>query len=177
MGTQGDIYVVFGVELPAEVVYERAFEENPVIYQVGSAYFCDDEDFLNGAEGVLENLAFEGVQYAGIQATGYGALDPSKQKLSVRPLGHSGQYSGNMGARHFHPGWGGSTTVGKQGLALVGYAVSQASYMNKSSPVAPMDQILAVTPKLIAEIKETLGVDVKESELGLHLMFDWLQGY
>lgn len=179
MGTQGEIFVVYGVELPAKVVYEASYEENPVIYQVGESYFCDDEDFLNGAEGVLENLAFDGVQHAGIQSSGYGALDPNNQKLSVRPNGHSGEFGGNMGARHFveRNDFTSESHVGGQGKALVGYAVSNASYMNRYESVAPMDKIKEVGPKLIAEIKEKLGVDVEESQLGLHLVFDWLQGY
>lgn len=174
MGTQGEIYVVYGVEVPATVIWEKAPEENPVIYKVGDRAFCDDEDFINGDEAVLDKIAFEGLHYAGIQSKGYGALDPSKQELSVFIKGHSGEFSGNMGARHFCDGFGAS--VGKTGKALVGYAVSNASYMNSSEPVASLDKIEAVSQKLVTDINEKLGLEIKVSELGLHLVFDWLQG-
>jgi hypothetical protein len=177
MGTQGEIYVVYGLKVEASVYWEKENERNPVIYQVGDKGFCDDEDFINSDDGVLDKLALGGIHYAGIRHNGYGALDPMKQELSVRILGHSGEYGGNMGARHFHKEVGNKSSIGKRGKALVGYAVSNASYMNGAEPVAPMDDIKAAAPKLIAEIKEKLGLDVDESQLGLHLVFDWLQGY
>lgn len=166
MGTQGEIYVVYGLNVDAEFISAPNGKEcNPVLYKVGSRAFCDDEDLINGAEAILDKLAYDGLHYMGIHSKGYGALDPDKQELSVRVLGHSGEHSGNMGSRHF------------DGKALVGYAVSNASYMNGAEPVASIEKIQAVTPRLIADIEEKLGLIVRESDLGLHLVFDWLQGY
>ena len=166
MGSQGEIYVVYGLQVEAKVLYERGENKNPVVYGINGRAFTDDEDRLP----VLERLTHLEVSYAGIYSKGYGALDPMVQQLSVRPLGHSGVHGGNMGSRHFSDGSG----VGK---ALVGYAVSNVAYWNTSEPCASMDDIKASGPKLIAEIKEKLDLDVDETQLGLHLVFDWLQGY
>ena len=172
MGTQGEIYVVYGLQVEAKVLYARGGYRNPVVYGVNGRAFSDDED----KTPVLERLTHLSMGYAGIQTNGYGALDPAEQELSVRPMGHSGEHGGNMGARHFVEGHHANQT-GEAGKALVGYAVCNASYWNSAEPCASMEQIKAVAPKLIADISKKLGLDVKESDLGLHLMFDWLQGY
>ena len=171
MGTQGEIYVVYGLEVDATVLYEPGEDQNPVVYGINGRAFCDDEDELP----VLDRMVHTEVKYAGISSCGYGALDLKKAELSVRPLGHSGEHCGDMGARHFGDGLG--NKIGKKGKALVGYAVCNESYMGKSSALPAMNQIVTLNDKLIAEIKEKLGLDIDPSELGLHLMFDWLQGY
>jgi len=172
MGTQGEIYIVYGLEVEATVLYARGEDRNPVVYGINGRAFTDDEDKLP----VLERLTHLQVSYAGIQSSGYGALDPAEQTLSVRPLGHSGEFGGGMAARHFIRDCDRGDQTGKKGKALVGYAVCNASYVNGSEACAPIKQIQEEAPRLIADIKETLGLDVEESQLGLHLVFDWLQG-
>ena len=170
MGTQGEIYVVYGLEVEATVLYEPGEDQNPVVYGVNDRAYCDDD---MAEIPVLDRMVHGEMRMSGI--AGYGTADPDKVELSVRPLGHSGRHGGDMGARHFGEGLG--TKIGKKGKALVGYAICNESYMSSSSALPAMDQIVTLNDKLIAEIKEKLGLDIDPSELGLHLMFDWLQGY
>ena len=165
MGTQGEMYVVYGVTVPAEVLWEKGHDQNPVIYKVGNKAYCDDDEVVDGDEFILDKLAYEGMKHAGVGVKGYGELDLDEQELCVRVLGHSGKHGGDMGSRHF------------ESKALVGYPVCNAAYWNSAEPCPPMDKIKAIGPRLIADIKETLGLEIQESELRLHLLFDWLQGY
>jgi hypothetical protein len=48
--------------------------------------------------------------------------------------------------------------------------------MDRSSPLPPMDDIKALAPKLVAEIKKKLGLDINPDQLRLHLLFDSLNG-
>jgi len=44
MGTQGEIYVVYGLQVEAKVLYARGGYRNPVVYGVNGRAFSDDED-------------------------------------------------------------------------------------------------------------------------------------
>lgn len=155
MGCQGEIYVVYGVEVDAKV--ERQVDENrgrdpEVLYSINGHMLYDDNigDFAEDTEF-----------YNGIQGPGYGAADLTKKlKLTTRVLGHSSW----MGSRHF------------DGKCLVGYGVGNECYTDKSSPLPPMDDIKALAPQLVAEIKKKLGLDIDPKQLRLHLLFDSLNG-
>jgi len=157
MGTQGEIYAVYGAVVEASVGYQPGKDQNPVIYLINGHGVCDDED---GAVSVLDKLAFEVDAYNGITSY-YGESDLKDPKLCVRVLGHTS----SMGSRHF------------DGKALVGYVVCNESYMASASPCPPMDKIKALGKRLVDEIREKLGLDIDTNELRLHLMFDWLQGF
>jgi hypothetical protein len=152
MGCQGEIYVIYGVEVDAKLERQVKRDENPVLYSINGHMLYDDNmgDFAEDAE-----------LYNGVQGPGYGAADLTKKlELTTRVLGHSSW----MGSRHF------------DGKALVGYGVGNECYMDSSSPLPPMDDIKALAPKLVAEIKKKLGLDINPDQLRLHLLFDSLNG-
>jgi hypothetical protein len=160
MGCQGEIYNVYGVQLEAKVLWEKGKDQNPVIYGINGKGFTEDVDEI----GVLDKLAFE-VQEAHLYGDVYGAADlGKKQKLSIRFMGHNSESGMNMGSRHFN------------GKALVGFTVCNESYTDKASALPPLGQIMELGPRLIEAIKEELDVEVKESDLGLHLLFDFING-
>lgn len=188
MGCQGEIYVIYGATVEAKVAWEAGVEKNPVVYSVNGHTLCDDEDFM-GYQEEPDDEPFttsdgkpvpEGCPkiefFNGVPTNFYGAADLSKVELTFVVLAHSSEYGhGNMGARHFAEGFG--RKVGAVGKALVGFPVCNESYINHASPCPPMDDIKALAPKLIAEIKEKLGLDVSPSDLRLHLHFDSLNGW
>jgi len=160
MGCQGEIYNVYGVQLDAEVLWEKSPDQNPVIYGINGKAFTDEVDDIE----VLDRLAFE-VSEAHLYGPGYGAADLSKElKLSIRFMGHNDSSGMNMGSRHFN------------GKALVGFTVCNESYTDKASALPPLGQIMELGPRLIEMIKKELDVEVKESDLGLHLLFDFING-
>jgi hypothetical protein len=180
MGCQGEIYVVYGVQVEAKVEWEAGRDKNPVVYSINGHTLCDEEDLMGllrespeeAPKGCPSKIEF----YNGVPTEYYGASDMPKTKLVMRVLGHSGEYgNGDMGARHFSDGLG--KKVGCTGSALIGYVAGCESYWNSASEIADISQIHAQAPRLIAEIKEKLGLDIDESQLGLHLLFDSLNGY
>lgn len=165
MGCQGEIYVVYGVKVEGKCEWEAAKEENPVVYSVNGRMLCDDEDQAK-EEGFEGEIAF----YNGIPTGRYGAADMSKAKLALRVLGHSSW----MGARHATEGFGKS--VGKTCQVLVGYVVGNECYSDSATPLPPGSDIVAQAARLITEIKERLGLDVKPEHLGAFLLFDYING-
>jgi len=160
MGCQGEIYTIYGAQVDAEVLYEKAPDTCPVIYGINGRGFTRDLEEVN----VLDKLAFE-VSECYVAGLGYGAADLSEAlELSIRFLGHSPSYSMGMGSRHF------------EGKALVGFAVCNESYLDKASALPPLGQIMELGPRLIEAIKEKTGLELKEKDLGLHLLFDSING-
>lgn len=160
MGCQGDIYTVYGVQADAEVLYQRKPNENPVIYGINGHGFCEDPDAI----GVLDQLAYE-VETCGVSKYGYGATDLTRDlELTVRFLGHNRAYGMNMGSRHF------------DGKALLGFVVCNECYADRASALPPLGQIMKLGPRVIKAIKKKTGLEVKESDLGLHLLFDYING-
>ncbi len=153
MGCQGDIYVIYGIEADCKVLWEAGEDQNPVIYSVNGHTISDAENLP-----VLIEMAQPIEFYNGVQGCPYGPIDcadHSKRKLTTRVLGHSPDYTSmNMGSRHF------------KGKCLVGYAVGNSCYINASTPLPSMDDIKSLTPGLIAQIKEKLGLDVSADALG-----------
>lgn len=151
MGCQGEIYVVYGVEVDAKVDFKKGSDRNPVMYSINGHTLCDDD---------MDEDYEEAEFYNGIQGPAYGAADLTKKlELTTRVLGH-----GEDGSRHF------------DGKALVGYGVGNACYIDGSTPLPSMDEIKTLAPQLVAEIEEKLGLNVDPSQLGLHLLFDSLNG-
>lgn len=176
MGCQGEVYVVYGVQVPAKVEWARS-DRNPVVYSINGHTLCDDEDLMGlikedpeeKPKGCPDEIEF----YNGVPTCYYGASDMKKMELVMRVMGHSGEYGhGDMGSRHF-----GDSLSDRKGKALVGYVAGCESYWNNASEIANVEDIQAQAPRLIAEIKEKLGLDIDETELGLHLLFDGLNGY
>lgn len=93
----------------------------------------------------------------------------------ARVLGQTGLGCGDMGARHFGGCLGPKTGV--KGKALIGYVVCCQSYWAGASELPAHEKIVAQAARLIAEIREKLGLDIEESQLRLHLLFDSLNGY
>jgi hypothetical protein len=171
MGSQGEIYVVYGVVVETKVLYEPKADENPVIYSINGHGVFDEDDEV----GVLDQIAFEVEHYNGIPTQFYGPSVMDDTELVIRVLGHSRRYGGgDMGARHVTEGFG--SNVGKMGKALVGYVACCECYINGASKLPLMWEIEAEGPRLVSEIKEKLGLDIKIEELGLHLLFDAMQG-
>ena len=163
MGCQGEIYVIYGVQVEARCEWEASPEGNPVVYSINGHTLSSEEDELEGYEGEIEF-------YNGVPTSSYGAADMKKAKLIMRVIGHSDW----MGARHFCDGFG--KCVGQTGKALVGYVVGNECYLDHASELPSGPEIIAQVPRLIAEIKEKLGLDIKESALKAHLLFDSLNG-
>lgn len=178
MGSQGQIYVVYGVQLDAKCEWEAAPNTNPVIYSINGHTLCDDEDFMGRLNDGTDPLPAGVSQiefYNGIPSAYYGASDLKSPELVMQVLGHSGEYGqGNMGARHFTKGFGGK--IGEIGKALVGFVVASEAYITRASELPPMNKIEATAPRLIGEIERKLGVAVKPSELGLHLFLESMNG-
>lgn len=179
MGSQGDIYLIYGVRVEAKCEWEAGKGRNPVIYSINGHTLCDDEDFM----GFLEDPRGEAhyLDCYGKKVTGYpeepieylsypNGWDLSDAELSMVVLGHSGEHDGDMGALHFAKGLGRKT--GKKGEALVGFTVAHECYLNSATECPPMDKIKEVGPRLISEIKDKLGLTVSPEDLRLHLLFD-----
>jgi hypothetical protein len=180
------MYVIYGVQIEAKVEWEAGEDKNPVVYSINGHTLCDDEDFMGNLEDMADDpdvIVAPGAEkfvdiefYNGVPTEYHGANDMKKAKFIMRVLGHSGQYGcGDMGARHFTEGFG--KKVGKKGKALIGYVAGCQSYWNGAEEIAPVDQIHTQATRLIAEIKEKLGLEIKKEQLGLHLLFDSLNGY
>lgn len=165
MGCQGEVYVVYGVKVDGKCEWEAAAEENPVVYSVNGHMLCDDAEGAKD-EGFEHEIEF----YNGVPTSGYGAADMNKAKLTLRVLGHSDW----MGARHATEGFGKS--VGKKCNVLVGYVVGNECYIDSASELPKGDDILRQVPRLLTEIKEKLGLDIKPAQLGAYLLFDSING-
>jgi len=155
MGCQGDIYAVYGVVVEAKVDREEGEDINPVMYSINGHTVCDEDMNEDYADAEFRN---------GVDGPGYGAADLTKPLgLTTRILGHSAEHTYmKMGSRHF------------DGDALVGYAVCDECYINGAAELPPMDDIAALGPKLVKEIKEKLGLEISLEQLRLHLLFDSL---
>lgn len=165
MGCQGEIYVIYGVQVDAKCEWEAKPEENPVVYSINGHTVCDDKDRAEEA-GYGGEVEF----YNGVPTVGYGANDMSKARLVMRVLGHSDW----TGARQFCEGFGAS--VGKTGKALVGYVVGNESYTDSAVELPPGTEIVAQAPRLVDEIRTRLGLEINESDLRAHLLFDSING-
>lgn len=81
-------------------------------------------------------------------------------KLTVTLLGYGGYYKG----RHF------------TGEALVGYTIANESYVCMAQQLPPLAEIERLRPKLVRDLKTKLDFTADPSQLGLFLLFGWIQG-
>lgn len=153
MGSQGSMYVIYGIVTKCKV--EKGPKDDgygdwypSVLYSVNGHTVTNEIDDYPEAE--LET----GVHFSGTSKI-------NKSKLSIEPLGYNGDY---QGLRHF------------ENKALIGYTVCAEYYIAHASALPAMENILKLRPKLIAEIKEKLDIDVLPGALRLHLLFDSLNG-
>lgn len=153
MGTQGEIYNIYGIVHPAEIHSRNGKDDrghdSPVVYAVNGKLVSHDEE--------AEDIDIEAGVFDNLHSSKRGSPE-----LSVRILGHdTGEMA--MGSRHF------------DGKALIGYVVGNESYTSKASPLLPLKDIQALAPKLVKDIKATFGIEARESDLQLFLLYDWQQ--
>jgi len=156
MGCQGEIYNIYGVIVDAEEVRSARLkcpniDQNPILYAINGHTVTDADLDYPDAE-------FFTCQESSVAGIGYGAN--TKPKFSIRILGHSNW----MGSRHF------------DGKALIGYPVCNECYVDRASALPTMEEIAAMKPQLIRDIKEKLGLDIDPSDVQLYLLFDSLNG-
>jgi adenylate cyclase class IV len=89
-------------------------------------------------------------------------IDLRDPTLVVRILGHS--KTDLLKGRHF------------KGKAIVGYPIANESYIDKATRLPEEDQIEALKPRLKAELKERLDLEVELDQIGTYLVFDWING-
>jgi hypothetical protein len=147
MGTQGEIHNVLGIITPAILVErDRLYSVNG--RTVSTSNYEGRADFI---EGDL-----------------LGSVEKDNLVLRVRILGHTQ----GMGSRHFSEG----DFEGTKGNALIGYVVANEHYLASATKLLPQTEIDAMKPRLVRDIKDRLGLDVKERDLELYLVYDWDQG-
>ena len=96
---------------------------------------------------------------------GIGTLHPDIEDptLMVRILGHNDHKE--VKGRHF------------EGEALVGYLIANESYIDQATSLPSLERIAQLTPRLLKDLKEKLNLTVNPEQVGLYLLFDWLQGW
>ena len=164
MGCAGEIYVVYGVQVPASIVWDPGKEDDddPIIYCVNGHNVATDEWKIDNykedhPDKTIPEIAF----YTEFHGPGYGAAAMDEAKLSITILGDDAM---GMGSRHFKE------------RALVGFVVANECYLGDASACPPMDEIKAQGARLAREIGDKLGLDVLPSDFRLHLYFDSLNG-
>ena len=142
MGTQGEIYNILGLKLPAEKIEEdRLYRVN------GLDVLVDPEENQSGL--------FHGIPTI--------SVDLDNPQLIIRLEGFvTDDFIRGM---HF------------KDSALVGYVVANESYEGRSTELPSQDAINNLKPKLVRDLKERLNYDAREDQLGLYLVFDWVQGH
>jgi hypothetical protein len=167
VGCQGDVYVVYGVQIPASIVWEhkkgRDGEDSAVIYCVNGHNVATDEWKIEHYQDEhpdekIPTIAF----YTEFHGPGYGANAMDTAKLSISILGDNAL---GMGTHHFKE------------KALIGYVVANECYVGEASECPRMNEIEAQTKRLIADIRDKLKLSVQPSDLRLHLYFDSLNGF
>lgn len=167
MGCTGEIYLVYGVEVPASIVWNPGKEEGdvPIIYCINGHNVADGDDKDEIDEYKEDNpdeKVPEVALYAPWDGPGYGAADAMDDvKLSVIVLGDN---VFGMGSRHFND------------KALLGLVVCNECYLGSAAACPPMEEIQKQDARLIREIQEKLKLDVFPSEFRLHLYFGSLNG-
>ena len=147
MGTQGEIHNVLGIITPAElVVRDRLYSVNGRTVSTGN--YEEPADFTEG--------------------DWLGSVNESIPCLRIRILGHTQ----SRGSRHFDS----ESFKGNKGNALVGYVIANESYWAHATKLPSQSKIDLMIPGLVINIKDRLGLDVKESDLELYLVYDWDQG-
>ncbi|GEM_PF-3317590 len=146
MGTQGEIHNVLGITTPAELV------EKDKLYRVNGRTVAADRDLEGSAD-------FD-------EGSWLGGADLERPELKIRILGHTQ----GMGSRHFGENLGDET-----GQALVGYVIANESYLAHATKLPSPSQIDTLRPRLVEDIKERLGLQIKPSDLELYLVYDWDQ--
>jgi hypothetical protein len=145
MGTQGEIYNVLGVVLPAKEIQQDLLYE-VAGKTVGTSEYSGAADF---EEGLMRNpLASNGIQHP-----------DAIPEFSIRVLGYDDKTKGF----HF------------EGDALVGYPIVNQSYVARVTQLPPFAAIENLKPRLVEDIRSKLGVEVERSRLELYLLMDFMQ--
>jgi len=144
MGCQGDVYLIFGLTVPATIKSKagsgRDGWDTPVIYEINGKTVSHDWE--------AEDIDTE----AGIMH-----VNLNEPELSIRVLGHNHE----MGSRHF------------KGTALLGYTLANECYIDSASQV-PEFSVEKLGPLLVQEIKDQFGLTVDAKDFRLYLVFDSL---
>lgn len=163
MGCQGEIYVVYGVQVPAKIVFDEGNEEDDdvIVYEINGLTVAPDEYKIEEYEGKKPLPKID--LYEEFYGPGYGKPDDmDKVKLSIIVLGDN---VFGMGSRHFKE------------KALLGYVVGNESYCGSAVELPAISDIEAQSARLIRDIAEKVKLNVQPSDLRLHLYFSFLNGF
>ena len=89
MGCQGEVYVVYGVQVPASLVWERGEEgDQAIIYCINGHNVSTDEYMIDDykedhPDETIPEIAF----YTEFHGPGHGAAKMDEAKLSISILG------------------------------------------------------------------------------------------
>lgn len=145
MGTQGEIFNVLGVIFSADEVKQG------LLYSVHGKIVSTSEDF--SPEDHVD--FFDG--FTGAEQP----YDFKHPELRIKIL-NVNEFEKERKIKCF------------DGRALVGYALANESYAAHAKSV-PMYEVNKLKPKLVQDITLKLGFAVKESDLGVFLLFEFSQ--
>ena len=146
MGTQGEIYNVLGIKVPAKVIKKDKTYKVLEKIVAGDDEVGDKADFIQGIPTQEINL--------------------ESPELVVRILGHDLEMKGH----HF------GTALGDRiGEALIGYPIANESYIARATELPTTHIIEGLKPRLIQDIKKQFEYSVKETDLKLYLVYDFRQ--
>lgn len=153
MGTQGEIYVVLGKIFPViRADTDPSPQDDPAKLLYG----------LNGKTiSITQDRSKEEYDFLnGFHDTPYHA-DITSPILGVNVL----KVDAELGDRNLD-----STPE-----ALVGYGIANESYAGHAKALPPMEQIIALRPRLAEDMRAQFGLEVPLNELELHLLYEWSQ--
>lgn len=154
MGAQGEIYAVLGKRFQVERVNPTlSLDEEPteLFYNLNGKIIAITEGHRKDEYNFLD----------GFFDTPYRDIDLDKIKLGVKVLRDVAE----LGDRNF----------GSPIEALVGYGVANESYAGLAKALPSIDQLISLKSRLAKDIKLEFNIDVKESDLELHLLYEFSQ--
>lgn len=157
MGTQGTIHGVFGAVVKAKLVKSnwngegRREFDNPVVYSINGHKVMD--------EGYDEEDGLK--HYTMLPLSCADRAAPNEPSLMIRVLGHFGQDSEPpLGSAHF------------DGEALFGFFLGSVSYLGKAQAIGSVERLQELTPRVLVEAKEQLGLELNATDVKVHLLYD-----
>lgn len=146
MGTQGEIFNVLGIVVPAEEI------ERGLLYRVNGKLVSTSEDIDRKSVDFFDGFC--------------GAKQPynfNNPELRIKVLGVDEYEQRRV--------YGGCF----KGEALVGYGIANESYQANATVVPDFSVLESLKPKLVDDIKSKLGVEVTQSRLEVYLLFEFTQ--